>query len=114
MIEKYAGAFPLWFSPTQVRVLSLTQRNADKANEIAEQLLRAGIRAETDNRNEKIGYKIREAQMEKIPYMLIVGDKEVENGVVAVRSRKEGDLGVMTYAQLLEKLQKEIADKVCK
>ena len=114
LIEKYAGAFPLWFSPTQVRVLSLTQRNADKANEIAEQLLRAGIRAETDNRNEKIGYKIREAQMEKIPYMLIVGDKEVENGVVAVRSRKEGDLGVMTYAQLLEKLQKEIADKVCK
>ncbi|MCI8595914.1 MAG: threonine--tRNA ligase [Clostridia bacterium] len=113
LIEKYAGAFPLWFSPTQVRVLSLTQRNAEKADEITARLLRAGIRAESDNRNEKIGYKIREAQMEKIPYMLIIGDKEAENDCVSVRSRGAGDLGQMKFTELLEKLLEEIDKKVC-
>ncbi len=113
LIEKYAGAFPLWFSPTQVRVLSLTQRNEEQANEIAARLTRAGIRAEADNRNEKIGYKIREAQMEKIPYMLVIGDKEAESDCVSVRSRSGGDLGQMKFADLLEKLLKEIDEKVC-
>ncbi|MCI8412750.1 MAG: threonine--tRNA ligase [Clostridia bacterium] len=113
LIEKYAGAFPLWFSPTQVRVLSLTQRNEEQANEIAARLTRAGIRAEADNRNEKIGYKIREAQMEKIPYMLVIGDKEAELDCVSVRSRSGGDLGQMKFADLLEKLLKEIDEKVC-
>jgi len=104
LIEKYAGAFPLWISPVQVKVLSLTSRTADYANKIAEELSKAGLRAETDNRNEKIGYKIREAQLEKIPYMLIVGDKEAEENKVSVRSRKEGDLGVMSLEELISKL----------
>ncbi len=113
LIEKYAGAFPLWFSPTQVKVLSLTDRTADKASEITERLARAGIRAEADNRNEKIGYKIREAQIEKIPYMLIIGDKEAESDCVSVRSRSSGDLGQMKFTELLEKLLEEIDKKVC-
>jgi threonyl-tRNA synthetase len=104
LIEKYAGAFPLWISPVQVKVLSLTSRTADYANSIAETLRNAGLRVETDNRNEKIGYKIREAQLEKIPYMLIVGDKEAEENKVSVRSRKDGDLGVMSIDELTTKL----------
>ncbi|MDE7394581.1 MAG: threonine--tRNA ligase, partial [Clostridiales bacterium] len=112
LIEKYAGAFPLWISPTQVKVLSLTQRNAEKAVEIAEQLKAAGIRTEIDNRNEKIGYKIREAQMEKVPYMVIIGDKETEANCVSVRGRKDGDLGQMSLDALLTKLNDEIAKKV--
>ncbi len=112
LLEKYAGALPLWLSPTQVRVLSLTDRTADKAKEIADKLTYDGFRAESDLRNEKIGYKIREAQLEKIPYMLIIGDKDVENGVVSVRSRKEGDLGAMTYEAFVEKIKRENDDKV--
>lgn len=111
LIEKYAGAFPLWISPVQVKVLSLTSRTADYANEIVSLLNNAGLRAEVDNRNEKIGYKIREAQLEKIPYMLIVGDKEMEENKVSVRSRKEGDLGVMEKEALLSKLLLENATK---
>jgi len=107
LIEKYAGAFPFWIAPVQVKVLSLTSRTADYANDIASKLAAAGLRAEVDNRNEKIGYKIREAQLEKTPYMLIVGDKEAEEGKVSVRSRKEGDLGVMEVNELIEKLVKE-------
>lgn len=113
LIEKYAGAFPLWFSPTQVRVLSLTDRNASIADEVVLKLQRVGIRAESDNRNEKIGYKIREAQMEKIPYMLIIGDKEAETGCVSVRSRSAGDLGQMKLSELIDKLLEEIDKKVC-
>ena len=114
LIEKYAGAFPLWMSPTQVKVLTLTDRTVDAGRQLVDRLNADGIRAEADFRSEKIGYKIREAQLEKVPYMLIVGDKEVESGVVAVRSRKDGDLGTMPYEELLAKLQKEIADKVTK
>lgn len=114
LIEKYAGAFPLWMSPTQVKVLTLTDRTIDAGRALVDRLNADGIRAEADFRSEKIGYKIREAQLEKVPYMLIVGDKEVESGVVAVRSRKDGDLGTMPYEELLAKLQKEIADKVTK
>ncbi len=111
LIEKYAGAFPLWLSPTQVKILTLTDRTADAARELKGRLERAGIRVELDARGEKIGYKIREAQLEKVPYMLIIGDKEVESGVISVRSRKEGDLGAMDYDALLGKLKKEIDEK---
>lgn len=111
LIEKYAGAFPLWLSPTQVKILTLTDRTIDAARELKDRLDRAGIRVEMDARGEKIGYKIREAQLEKVPYMLIIGDKEVESGVISVRSRKEGDLGAMDYDALLGKLKKEIDEK---
>lgn len=111
LIEKYAGAFPLWISPVQIRVMSLTSRTADYANAIVEELKRAGLRAEVDNRNEKIGYKIREAQLEKIPYMFVVGDKEAEDTTVSVRSRKAGDLGVMKLEEIKTKLIDEDANK---
>lgn len=112
LLEKYAGALPVWLSPTQVKVLSLTDRTADIAKETADKLNEAGLRAECDLRNEKIGYKIREAQLEKIPYMLIIGDKDVENNVVSVRSRKEGDLGTMSYEQFFTKIKEENDGKV--
>ena len=111
LIEKYAGAFPFWICPVQIKVMSLTERTADYAKEIAEKLNVAGLRAETDNRNEKIGYKIREAQLEKVPYMIIVGDKEKEENKVSVRSRKEGDLGVMSLDEITAKLVEEDTSK---
>ncbi len=114
LLEKYAGALPLWLSPTQVRVLSLTDRTADKAKELVDKLNYAGFRAESDLRNEKIGYKIREAQLEKIPYMLIIGDKDVENGVVSVRSRRDGDLGAMTYEDFVSRITEENDKKIVK
>ena len=104
---------PTWLAPEQVRVMSLTDRTKPQAEEIKKQLHDIGFRAESDNRNEKIGYKIREAQMDKIPYMLIIGDKEAEQNVVAVRSRKEGDLGTMPIADFIAKIRKEVDDKVC-
>ena len=107
LIEKYAGAFPLWICPVQVKVLSLTERTADYANQIVEKLKMAGLRAEADTRNEKLGYKIREAQLEKVPYMFIVGDKEQEENKVSVRSRKEGNLGVNTLEDIIAKLIEE-------
>ena len=97
LIEKYAGALPTWMMPTQVKILPITSRQHEYAEEVEKKLANYGIRVETDCRSEKIGYKIREAQMEKIPFMLILGDKEMEDGCVAVRSRKEGaDLGTMS------------------
>ncbi len=111
LIEKYAGAFPLWISPIQVRVMSLTDRTADYAKEIVDKLLANGLRAEVDVRSEKIGYKIREAQLEKIPYMIIVGDKEKEQNQVAVRARKAGDLGAMSLEDLIAKLVEEDKSK---
>ena len=107
LIEKYAGAFPFWICPVQVKVMSLTDRTADYAKEIVEKLLSKGIRAEVDVRSEKIGYKIREAQLEKIPYMFIVGDKEKEEGLVSVRSRKAGDLGAKNLDDVIAELAKE-------
>ena len=91
--------------------MSLTERTADCAKEIVAKLLLNGIRAEVDNRNEKIGYKIREAQLEKVPYMFIVGDKEKEEGTVSVRSRKDGDLGVMRLDDVIAKLVEEDKSK---
>ena len=111
LIEKYAGAFPLWLAPEQVRVLPISERLIDKASEVTQQLKDAGLRCELDTRNEKIGYKIREAQMQKIPYMLIIGDREAEAGLVSVRSRKDGDLGTMSVADFLGKALTEVATK---
>ena len=110
LIEKYAGAFPCWIAPEQVRVLSLTDRTADKAKEIADKLTFDGIRATSDTRNQKLGFKIREAQVEKIPYMIIIGDKDVENGVVSVRDRSQGDIGAMTYEEFLALIKKDIKE----
>ena len=109
--EHFAGAFPTWLSPVQVKVMAMTDRTAEQSKAIAAELEAAGVRVETDLRNEKIGFKIREAQMQKIPYMLIIGDKEVENGVVAVRSRKGGDLGTMSLADFKAKVVEEIKTK---
>ena len=109
--EHFAGAFPTWLSPVQVRVMAMTDRTADKAKEIAEQLEKAGLRVETDLRNEKIGFKIREAQVQKIPYMLIIGDKEAENGTVSVRSRKGGDLGTMKLDDFMNKVVEEVRSR---
>ena len=111
LIEKYAGAFPVWLAPTQVRVASLTDRNADKAREIANALQLAGLRAEADTRNETLGYKIRSWQMEKVPYMLIIGDKEIEEGVVAVRRRGEGDKGKMPLADFISAVKADVESK---
>ncbi len=111
LIEKYAGALPTWMAPEQVRVLPLTDRTADASGEIAQKLQTLGVRAEVDYRNEKIGFKIREAQMQKVPYMLVIGDKEVEANVVAVRSRKNGDLGTMALDAFCDMLIKEINEK---
>lgn len=112
LLEKYAGALPVWLSPTQVKVLSLTDRTSQAAIDTVKALNYAGLRAEVDNRNEKIGYKIREAQMDKVPYMVIIGDKEVEANLVSVRSRSGGDLGQMTLAAFMEKLLQENDKKV--
>ena len=111
LIEKYAGAFPTWMAPVQVKVLPIIEKQHEYAASIAAQLRKFGVRVETDTRNEKIGYKIREAQLEKIPYMLVIGDKEMENGQVAVRSRKEGDLGAMDVNAFVQKLMTEIETK---
>lgn len=114
LIEKYGGAFPFWICPVQVKVLSLTDRTADYAKKVADELRLAGIRAEADIRSEKIGYKIREAQLEKIPYMFVVGDKEAENGTVSVRSRSEGDLGEKNLEEITAFLVEEDRSKKAK
>ena len=109
--EHFAGAFPLWLAPVQVKIMTIVDRADDAAKALRDRLEKAGIRTEMDLRNEKIGFKIREAQMMKVPYMLVLGDKEAEAGVVAVRSRRDGDLGTMTPDALLEKLREEIESK---
>ena len=111
LTEKYAGAFPLWLAPEQVRVMPISDRHEEHARSVAAALRSAGIRAEIDSRNEKIGYKIREAQLAKIPYMTVIGDKEAKSGETAVRSRKDGDIGSMAVAEFIAKLRKEIDEK---
>ncbi|EJF42154.1 threonine--tRNA ligase [Clostridium sp. MSTE9] len=111
LIEKYAGALPMWLMPEQVRVLPISERLHDQADEIKSQLEEAGLEVTCDHRSEKIGYKIREAQLEKIPYMLVIGDKEVENGVVAVRSRRDGDIGTMPLSDFIAKAVEEVRTK---
>ena len=109
--EHFAGAFPTWLAPVQVKVLPITDRAAERCVEVQKALEAHGVRVETDLRNEKIGFKIREAQMQKIPYMLVLGDKEVEQGLVSVRSRKDGDLGTSTLDDFTAKLLAEIKSK---
>ncbi|MDR1619656.1 MAG: threonine--tRNA ligase [Clostridiales bacterium] len=111
LIEHYAGAFPAWLAPLQVKVLTITDRADERAQDVCRALTDAGLRAEADTRNEKVGFKIREAQLQKVPYMLVIGDKEIEGGVVAVRSRKEGDIGAMKLEAFTQKLQREVAEK---
>lgn len=107
LIEHFAGKFPLWLSPVQVKILLISDKYVDYANEIEMTLKKEGVRCEIDGRAEKIGYKIRTAQLEKIPYMLIIGEKEAKMSSVSVRKRDDGDLGIMTIEQLLDILQKE-------
>lgn len=114
LTEHYAGAFPTWMAPVQVKVLPITDRTAAYADEVTEKLKKKDFRVETDHRNEKIGYKIREAQMEKIPYMLVVGDKEAEAGQVAVRSRVSGDMGAMDYSEFERILAEEVEQRKSK
>lgn len=112
LIEKYAGAFPLWLAPVQIKVLPIADRHHEYADEIRKQLVTAGItRVEIDDRAEKVGYKIREAQLEKIPYMIVVGDKDIENNTISVRSRKEGDLGSMSLESFITSACDEIKEK---
>ena len=112
LIEETKGALPLWLAPTQAKILPISDAQLEYAREIEKEYKKAGIRIEVDDRNEKIGYKIREAQLQKIPYMLVVGDKEIEANAVAVRSRKEGDLGQVNKEEFLERMQEEIENKV--
>ena len=109
--EHFAGAFPTWLAPVQVMILPITDRTHEACIALKQRLDACGIRAEIDMRNEKIGFKIREAQLKKTPYMLVMGDKEVENDVVAVRSRKGGDLGTMGADEFIERVRDEIASK---
>ena len=109
--EHFAGAFPLWLNPVQVKVLPVTDRAHGYAQEITQKLDTLGIRVENDLRSEKLGYKIREAQMQKIPYMLVVGDRDMENGTVSVRTRKGDDLGAMTIEEFIRLCQEQIASK---
>ncbi len=115
LIEKYAGAFPMWLAPVQVKLLTIADRHCDYACDIKRRLEEKGIRVELDDRNEKIGYKIREARLQKVPYMLIIGDNEVENGTLSVRERGEnGDLGSMTADEFIERAVSEDKSRVIK
>ena len=111
LLEETKGALPLWIAPTQAKILPISDAQLEYARKIEEEYRKAGIRIEVDDRNEKIGYKIREAQLRKIPYMLVVGDKEIEANAVAVRSRKEGDIGQIDIDEFLARMQKEIDNK---
>ena len=108
LIENYAGAFPTWLAPVQVKILPIADAHVEYANKVKEELENVGIRVELDDRNEKIGYKIREAQLQKVPYMLVLGDKEREDGSVGVRSRKDGDIGAMPMDEFIAKVVEEI------
>lgn len=111
LVEHFAGAFPLWLAPVQARIIPIADRFAPYAQQVTEQLQAAGLRAEMDERSEKVGFKIREAQVQKIPYMLIVGEKEVESGTVSLRLRKEGDSGSRSVEEVIERMKEEVAQK---
>lgn len=114
LTEHFAGAFPLWLAPEQVRILPISDRLQPEAMKIQEALKEAGVRVSVDTRSEKMGYKIREAQLKKVPYMLVIGDKEVEAGTVSVRSRSEGDLGAMSLAEVIAMIHSEVLNKTVK
>ncbi len=107
LIEHYAGAFPLWLAPVQVSVLPITDRINDYAEGVTKALKDAGFRVEFNSRSDKIGAKIRDAQLQKVPYMLVLGDQELENNTVAVRHRKEGDLGAISLEEFIGKVTAE-------
>ncbi len=111
LTEEYAGFYPTWLAPVQVQVMNITDAQADYVDELTKKLQAAGIRAKSDLRNEKIGFKIREHTLRRVPYMLVCGDKEVESGKVAVRTRRGKDLGTMDVNEVIEKLQKEIRSR---
>lgn len=111
LTEHFAGAFPLWLSPVQVELMPIADRHNDFTFEVEKKLKEAGIRVDVDCRSEKVGFKIREAQLQKIPYMLVIGDKEAESGTLAVRCRKRGDIGTMSVDEFCEMVKKEIAEK---
>ena len=102
LIEEFMGDFPLWLAPVQARVLPISEKFVDYAKKVEKELVNAGVRVEVDESNEKLGYKIRQCELQKIPYKIIVGEKEQAEGVIAVNKRKEGDKGQMTVAQFLE------------
>jgi threonyl-tRNA synthetase len=108
LIEHYAGAFPLWLAPVQVVVLPIADRHLEYARGVTDRLRAAGLRVELDDRQEKIGYKIREAQLQKVPYMLVAGDREAAEGTIAVRSRTGGDLGAAAVEEFLGRALDEI------
>ncbi|MBE7032782.1 MAG: threonine--tRNA ligase [Ruminococcaceae bacterium] len=115
LIEKYAGAFPVWLAPVQVKLLPIADRHLDYIYEVKRKLEESGIiRIEIDDRSEKIGYKIREAQLEKVPYMILVGDKDIENNTVSVRDRRDGDIGSMSIEEFIAKITEEVSNKVIK
>ena len=111
LIEHYAGAFPLWLAPVQVIVLPIADRHAGYAASVRDDLAAAGLRVELDARQEKIGFKIREAQLQKIPYMLVAGDREAAEGTISVRSRTGGDLGARRLDEFVRDARAEIASK---
>jgi threonyl-tRNA synthetase len=111
LIEHYAGAFPLWLAPVQVTVLPIADRHVPYAQSVRQRLADAGLRSEVDERQEKIGYKIREAQLQKVPYMLVVGDREARDGAVAVRSRAGGDLGSQPIDAFIAAAREEVEQK---
>lgn len=111
LIEKYAGAFPTWLAPVQVKFLPVADRHQDYCREVMAKLQAAGVRCELDDRSEKVGFKIRSAQLEKVPYMILIGDKDIENGTISVRSRKNGDEGATTTDEFLTRIVTEIATK---
>jgi threonyl-tRNA synthetase len=111
LTEHYAGAFPVWLAPIQARIIPITERHHDYANDLVRQMKESGIRVDVDARSEKMGYKIREGQLQKIPYLLVVGDKEVEARTVSIRKRKEGDVGSKGYEEFIRELTEEIANR---
>ena len=111
IIEEYKGRFPLWLSPTQVKILPISDEQLEYAKTIEKELLKNKIRVKVDNRAEKIGYKIREAELERVPYMLILGKKEAEEGIVAIRRRGNKENDVMSLEEFVIKLLKEIEEK---
>ena len=108
LTEHYAGAFPLWLNPTQMKVISINERNIDWCEEVASMLGDAGFRVESDYRSEKLGFKLREAQLAKIPYMIVIGDNEMNEKVISVRSRKDGDLGTMSLDDFIARCEEEV------
>ena len=113
LIEHYGGKFPTWLAPVQVRVLSVSEKSFDYAEKVAAKLKESGIRIKLDNRGEKIGYKIREAQLQKVPYMLVLGEKESEDGtIVTVRARDGTDQGTVKLDDFIAQVQKEIEERI--